>query len=559
MGNVLSFIEGAPPQPEIDLLPPKFDPAPNPLDRLPLSPFEYMFGSELRDKLFNNYFATPNSFTIRSSLQPDYLERSLISFQIDNSRKSFAERFALNMNYSDMESAAIQKDRISHSGLRIGSDGSLRAFASGFDRISGIGAYGILPLEYFSEDTSVKLHEKAKNRDIGVGFGIGGPAVRYTHSIRPSTSMSTPTTVTDANMGESVPVATSATSPEATITSIPVSPRSVTGPASLTTSDGGGRLGALSPVLPELGWCYVSPSQTTSLGMHLAPVPPYPMKVWAVAETGTAKRITTGIQLSGDENTFSFLGDSSSEQTVTTGSAPVTVPGGAAPPTSATVEVTPSDALRESEKAARNGMENRRGVGLVGSTLSNIVQIDAGFSVKVPPLYEISFVLDGFRKEVVVGYSQSLTVRRRVYNILEKRNVKGIFQYVDFGIEARRQLLPPYSATLAVAGAVQLNRHWMLKGRVGSRDASLSAVLKTWSDPSVTLALTSTWDLTRQSGGIGLFLNVEKGGEVQYQKAIRGSQHVAPSLALRASPHINEPSSRYIDPKPFIDDPRTKF
>lgn len=66
MGSAVS----KPVPPDVDLLPPKFDKRPAPLEKLPLSPMEYLFGQEKRDKLFTNHFVPANSFVASGLIRP---------------------------------------------------------------------------------------------------------------------------------------------------------------------------------------------------------------------------------------------------------------------------------------------------------------------------------------------------------------------------------------------------------------------------------------------------------------------------------------------------------
>lgn len=377
--------------------------------------------------------------------------------------------------------------------VRLGSDGSLRALASLFDVSNGIGLYGMLPGEYFLSKKFVK-NGVISDRYSGqqhVGYGIGGAPVRYTHSV--SSTEGRPLGGPLAAASSSSLSSSSAASAE------PVSPGAVTATPAEAADSASGRAGASSPVLPEIGARYVAAGQDFSVGGHVGLGSSLPLKLWAVGTYGKNGAVTAGLQVATDSIRLSSPG----------------------------ALQRPADA----------------------------VDIDAAVSLSQEPLYELSLALDSTRKEVVAGYTHSLTVRRNVYNVMERRNVKGIYMYADMGFEVRRALLPPFASTLAFASSLQLNRSSLVKLRVGSRDISASWAIKTWTDPAATLCLTGVWDRHRNNTGLGIAFSIEKGGLLQYQKAIAGYQSVAPSMALKASPQLSEPMTRSVDQRPFADPP----
>lgn len=184
--------------------------------------------------------------------------------------------------------------------------------------------------------------------------------------------------------------------------------------------------------------------------------------------------------------------------------------------------------------------------------------INAALSVAQEPTYEATLAYDGARAEAVASFVQCLTVRRRVYNPLSAAHIKGIYQYVDLGMEFRQGVAPPFAPSMAAAASWQLNRHLLLRGRVGSRDVAASVAARSWSDPSVALALTASYDRQRGKGGVGLFLSVEKGGDVEYSKAVAGQQKVVPNRALAARDELSRSVTATVDRQPFLDPPSVR-
>ena len=94
-----------------------------------------------------------------------------------------------------------------------------------------------------------------------------------------------------------------------------------------------------------------------------------------------------------------------------------------------------------------------------------------------------------------------------------------------------------------------------MKARVGSRDVSASLALKTWWDPAATVCVTGAYDRLRQDAAVGLFVSLEKGGAVEYRKAVEGAQAPAPNLPLRAQPHLNAKLAPRMEQEPFAPPP----
>jgi hypothetical protein len=186
------------------------------------------------------------------------------------------------------------------------------------------------------------------------------------------------------------------------------------------------------------------------------------------------------------------------------------------------------------------------------------VDVDAAVSLSQAPTFELSLALDGARREVVVGYVHSMTLRRRVASPLAPRHVRGIYNYVDVGFELRRALAPPFPSAIALGAAWQLNRNVLLKARLGTRDAAATLALRSWWDPAATLCITAAVDRLAPGGGapaLGCSLTVEQGGRVEYRKARAGAQAAAPDLALRAQPQLNARVAARVDAEPFAPPP----
>jgi hypothetical protein len=379
--------------------------------------------------------------------------------------------------------------------VRLSADGGMRAAVGAWDPEGGTGWYALLPGEYFLGGRAAEL---ARDATASVGFGVGGRPTRYSHLATAKPALQLAPTAARAGGGDSAASASAAALADhdpASAAAV-VSPRAVTAPPVDAAEGGGsgGRAAPQQPVLPELGARFVSASQRVSAGMHTSPFEPFPTKLWAVGSMDG--KVTAGVQVS-------------------------------------------SNAIRLSAPAPGDRFD-----------------VDAAVSISQEPTFELSLALDGARREVVAGYVHNMTVRRNVRNPLEARHVKGIYNYLDIGFEFRRTVDAPYASALAVGAAWQVNKNTLLKARVGSRDASVSAAFKSWWDPAATLCLTSTYDRHAGTTALGAFFSLEKGGGLQYQKAVQGYQVAPQSRQLRAAPQLNERMSRDVDPRPFEPPPR---
>lgn len=557
MGNQPS----KPPPPDVDLLPPRFDRRISPLERLPLAPFESAFGQEKRDRLFTSYFAPANTVSLAGSFRPDYEEKAKVALALNVAKSPKASVAAandaqLNLGYVSggglSESGAPLADVLF--AAKLGTDGSARAVASAFHAESGLGLYATLPLDYFierqqrrqigeMEDQEALVQEA---RAAGVGHGLGGRATRYT-SLKASSPISYPAAVAAASLGAPV--------------SEVVSPRTVT-PAAASSASGdvmvtGTAASCASPALPEVGLRFVDKQDRFSLGLHASPVQPYPLKAWAVGAMGDGGGdVTVGVQLATD----AFRAFPSAQEALM-GKGRLAGGNGSSGigPASLGHATLPSDAFNTAGTSA--GLSRVRTPSSPLAEFSKRCDLGAAISISQAPLYELSLAYDGSSKEVVAGFLYNQVLRRRVYNILEDNRVKGIFNYLDLGVELRRPLIANVQqangapASFALAASWQLNRNWMMKGRVGTNDVSASLVFKNWWSTAFTGCVTGSFDRRTYTSGVGFYISAERGGALDYQKAVQGNETVARHMALAASPTHSERVSRTIDREPLLPPP----
>jgi hypothetical protein len=540
----------AQPKPEVDLLPPRFARKVDPLEKLPLAILETAFGQEKRDRLFTDHFANAGTISVAGSFRPDYEEKAKVGLAVNvakSPKASVAQKndAQLSLGYTSKGNVAQDGTELPDYmfGARLGTDGSVRAVAAALDPNRGFGAYATFPLDYFIERQqrqqigSMEDNETliAEARATGIGYGLGGRSTRF-NGLKANNPVSYPAAVAAVSLGATVPEV--------------VSPRTVT-PAPAVSAAGdvvttGTAATCLSPALPEVGLRYLDREDRFAVGVHAAPVQPYPVKLWALGALGEGD-VKVGMQLSSDV----FRAFPSVQQALAASSAASRVG-----PSSLAHATLPADAV------------NPAGTPLAGSSkagslssISNRYDLGAAISISQAPLYELSLAYDGANKEVVAGFLYNQVLRRRVYNPIEDDSVKGIWNYLDLGVELRRPLVANMQqaggapASFAVASAWQLNRNWMIKGRVGTNDISASLVAKNWWSTAFTGCVTASFDRRTYTSGVGFFISAERGGALDYQKAVEGAQTTATHMALKASPGLNERVSRTIDQQAVLPPP----
>ena len=502
-----------------------------------------MFGAENRDKLFTDYFAPSSRFTVGASIRPDFSEQTLISLNSDvktlniktpttssllrtsSSTSSIAvpssstavppitpHQFSVGIGYSEeTDTAAMQGN------IQFGKDGTIRSLFSCYLPEYNVGLYTLLPGDYFLQR---KYLRNTMILPSTLGYGIHGIPNRYTNTNISSSDININTTDPTNNISTPLPA------PIVPPISVPTNDTSI--PLGTSSSSSSSTL-----MGPEIGIRYIDPLQRYSIGTHIGV--PY----------NSSSSSSTSTSLSSLASTFSstsvpfkwwMVGGYTKNETVNYG-----------------IQIA-SDTLRLLSNSDTTTNTNVPNSTALSSNLNNPSRfdLDAAISIGQSPIYEISLALDGVRKEIVAGYTHALTIRRRVYNIFEQSNVKGIYQYLTLGIEVRKQLELPFSTSLAFASSLQFNRSTLAKVRVGQRDVSTTLALKSWTDPAVTLCLTGSYDrYYNTNSGLGISLHIERGGVLDYRKAITGYQTVAENKALIAQDQLSSRISKHVDEKPF--------
>ena len=180
------------------------------------------------------------------------------------------------------------------------------------------------------------------------------------------------------------------------------------------------------------------------------------------------------------------------------------------------------------------------GLSVPGLTHARKAAASAGASVSAAvglaqeDAYALTLGVASARQELVLGYVQHWTLRRRIANPLEKDHVKGIWNYLDIGAELRRSLRDPNQAGVAVGLAWQLNRSLLFRAVAGTDRSAVSTTLRTWTEPMVTLtgSLGCAGIPRPDSLRTGLHVHVGPSAAPQYRRAQLPTRKAAPSIAF---------------------------
>jgi hypothetical protein len=463
--------------PPVDLLPPRFDAPLFHPDPTPISPLQSSFGSRARASLLEQHYSLPGA-KVSANLCPDKSIGALVSFDIPLTRASDGRPPAFDASVSGRGPLQALGGGYTGSGsLRMDGSGSLIAQGSVVESRGG----------YFGPE------------------GASEGAISASSS-SPSPSPSSPLSHLSSIQGMAPGLY--ARIPIQNHPSYPAPGDSSSGVGTLAPHDMGSRYTALSSptslptLLPEVGVRYASATSSWAAGGHFGAGAHYPIKAWALGRYG-GELVGTA---SSSSNSSSGNGVGGEEGVVGRRSRLLTfgveVSGrlfdmfSTAPTAAATATAPVVNPFRMDPPPLGSPGRQRQQQLQYSSPSRSPPPLSLGAAVTLShtqPLYELSLAVDSERGEAVAGYLHSLVVRRgRIWNPFEAPHVKGIYQYVDLGVECRRGLREPYSAAIGVGGAWQLNRNVLLKARVGSRDAAVSVALRSWTEPRVTLCFTAS-------------------------------------------------------------------
>jgi hypothetical protein len=108
----------------------------------------------------------------------------------------------------------------------------------------------------------------------------------------------------------------------------------------------------------------------------------------------------------------------------------------------------------------------------------------------------------------------------------------GITNYLDIGFRMASDLAGGRGSSMQLGGAWQANKNVLVKARVGLEGAALTAVLKSWWQPSFTLAGAAAYDWAGGGLRIGVTAAVETFKNIRWGGGGRQGRPVVPHRAL---------------------------
>lgn len=554
--------QAKPAPPAVDLLPPRFDVPPPAMDRISASPFTYLFGEAKRRALFDNFYATEGA-RVRLHLSPPTDERLRVAVEAQE-RNLALDSAAIGASFADAPADGRVIAAVSGSFSR---DAGLALQGSAVSPEHGLGSYVRLPLTHMllrrvrraAAGTGVTLMSDADPDDPADAAAAAGPAAA------PSAAVARPASLAVGRGSHSL---------------------ALSGGNVMTLASPHDELpaaGALGSDFAEAGVAWSAADQSVSIGLHTSPFAEVPIKAWVIgAPVGSG--LTIGAQVSAN------VGETLRDPRGLCGiRSPLFAVGGVRP-TTATATAAAATATRSA--AAYVSRASR----------SHILDMDLDFAISMrqDPIYEASLAFESARRQLVLGYVHNMTLRRQVYNPLEADNVKGIYNYVDIGIEFRQSIdgppavgsgggigatatpkgtpttpsatpATPFSRStsrgggdddalpdmeVTIGGSWQINRHWLAKAKLGSGGAAVSVTGRTWSQPDLAWTLTAglrpgstTGSLLRGPGEpfVGGFVSFGTAGRAVYRRAVEGEQRTAQYRQFQAREDLSNSRSARVE------------
>jgi len=158
------------------------------------------------------------------------------------------------------------------------------------------------------------------------------------------------------------------------------------------------------------------------------------------------------------------------------------------------------------------------------------------------PSFELGIDIRKWGTEAIFSFRQRFIVRRKVRNIFEEKNVVGIHNPVDIGVQmgfgmhpaidlsdasglatsasnVNRDDLMSHFTSLSLVGQWQVNKNVLLKGRVQDTGIAGAIAFKAWSEPTATFIASGRIGYHGESPQFGLRFQSENFGSVEHHAA----------------------------------------
>ncbi|RCV16404.1 hypothetical protein SETIT_3G135100v2 [Setaria italica] len=124
---------------------------------------------------------------------------------------------------------------------------------------------------------------------------------------------------------------------------------------------------------------------------------------------------------------------------------------------------------------------------------------------------------------LTTSFYQHMVVQRGVKNPSEDKEVVEITNYIDFGLEFTGRIdkdKPENDNSLfQLAASWQVNKNFLLKGKLGPSKSSVVLALKSWWRPSFTFSITAVNDHSKGTTSFGFGIRTEDLRQPSYQRA----------------------------------------
>lgn len=131
---------------------------------------------------------------------------------------------------------------------------------------------------------------------------------------------------------------------------------------------------------------------------------------------------------------------------------------------------------------------------------------------------------------------QRMIVKRRVKNPFESDRVIGICNVIDAGVSVVTPIGDAkVDQSMKMGMQWQVNKNVTVKGSVSLESVAAGVALKSWWDPTVTLAANLSANYKTGETGMGLAIKVENVGKVLYSRADKSSSFAVQTQESQAS------------------------
>lgn len=154
------------------------------------------------------------------------------------------------------------------------------------------------------------------------------------------------------------------------------------------------------------------------------------------------------------------------------------------------------------------------------------------------PAFEIAFKSLDMGKTFSLSYFQHFVIRRKIYNVMEAKNVTHITNYVDMGAEIS---IEKDKMNFGVGGSWQMNKNNLIKAQLAKERIQASYIFKTWGNPAFVFAFNGGFNFKHMTPQFGLAVTCEASlGQADFDRAAANYEQVElVRYGAEAAPTVN--------------------